>query len=150
MNTETDRTSPVPVFQVRTCYNPRAIGESFTFINCDFGTDTEYGVYDSMTGIFTVKIAGIYQFKFDALQEVKNDYGLTYIELRVDGVKVAEFLSQSPPEKRDYEPVALSTTLPVTEGQRVGVYLAGGRLYAASPTYDTIFSGFLFPDKETA
>ena len=148
MNTETDRTSPVPVFQVRDCYNPRAIGESFTFINFDFGTNSEYGVYDSATGIFTVKIAGVYQFKFDALQQASTADHHTHIELRVDGVKAAEFLSQSPPEKRDYEPVVLSTTLPVKEGQRVGVYLAGGRLYARSSS-DTIFSGVIFPLKET-
>ena len=144
MNTETDRTSPVPVFQVRNCYNPLAIGESFTFINCDFGTNSEYGVYDSTTGIFTVKIAGVYQFNYDALQQANNVNHYTHIELRVDGVKAAEFSSQSPTEKMDYEPIALSTRLPLKEGQKVGVFLAGGMLYTAKPNRDTQFSDLSF------
>jgi len=102
------------------------------------------------TGIFTVKIAGFYQFRYDALQLANNVNHYTHIELRVDGVKAAEFLSQSPTEKMDYEPIVLLTTLPLKEGQKVGVFLAGGMLYTAKPYYDTQFSGVCFPDKETA
>jgi len=40
--------------------------------------------------------------------------------------------------------------LPVRKGQWVGVYLAGGRLYATSTTYDSIFSGVIFTNKKTA
>jgi len=125
------------------------IGKALTFTN-DLGTETEYGVYDFLTGIFTVEKPGVYQFKFDALQQANTADHHTHIELRVDGLKAAEFLSKSPSEKRDYELIALSTTLPLKEGQQVGVFLAGGRLYAASPSYATQFSGVVFPDQEAS
>ena len=113
------------------------------------GTNTEYGDYHAATGIFTVKISGLYQFRFDALQQANNVNHFTHIELRVDGVKAAEFMSQTARGKRDYEPIALSATLAVRKGQRVGVYLAGGRLYATSSIYHPTFSGVIFPLKET-
>ena len=142
---KTNYTNPITVFKVSGC-NFGSIGKALTFTN-DLGTETEFGVYDFLTGIFTVKTAGVYQFKYDALQLANSVNHYTHIELRVDGVKAAEFLSQSPPEKKDYEPIALSSTLPLKEGQQVGVFLAGGRLYAASPSYATQFSGVVFPDQ---
>ena len=101
----------VPVFGVSVCSVPRGIDESFSFEKINFETKFEYGTFNLKNGMFTANAPGLYQFHFSALQQVSKINHFTNIELRVDGVKKAEFLSQLIRGKEEYEPISLSSML---------------------------------------
>ena len=136
----------VPVFGVSVCSVPRGIGESFSFEKSNFETKFVYGTFTLKNGMFTANAPGLYQFHFSALQQVSKINHFTKIELRVGGVKKAEFLSQLIRGNEEYEPISFSSTLTLKQGQKVGVFLAAGELYTASPSFPTRFSAIFFSD----
>lgn len=141
----------VPVFSVRKCSNPTAERDTFlTFSSLDFETDSKYGVFDLATGLFTVKTAGTYMFKFIGyVSKGPNKFSHRVAVKGVDGdVKAAVSYTATSSKDREYLAVPLSANTAMKIGEKIGIFWAYGDLYDAGHVHVTRFSCFFLPAEE--
>ena len=90
--------------------------------------------YNKHTGVFAVSLEGLYQFTFHVQQ-----YGVGYVQLRVDGKVVCERYSG----ESGYDALSCSTIQQLRFGQTVDVYLSSGKIYYTNSKDDNTFHGVL-------
>ena len=90
-----------------------------------------------MDGVFTVPIDGVYEFSF-AYNRYGPDSADQSMYIRVDQVPVAHIFAFSP-----WESASENLVLNLSIGQRVDVYLRGGRGLIANQNTDVHFTGHL-------
>lgn len=139
----------VPVFSVENCTNPSAVkGESFGFSTSLIDAQTDHGVFDLPTGLFTVETAGTYQLNFNAYVKLDSAVCSDHLcNLRVNGKIVAVSYNHS--KTLGYQPAVISALLPLDAGDKVGIFAFKGHLYQ-SATFKTRFFGILFDENPSA
>jgi hypothetical protein len=133
----------VPVFSVWKCTNPTAERDTFlTFASLDFETDSKYGDFDLTTGLFTVKTAGTYLFKFSGhVGEGANLISHCVVLKGVDGnVKAAVTYAATSLKVGGHQPILLSAHTPLKIGEKIGICRANGELYDDGHAYVARFS----------
>ena len=139
----------VPVFSVENCTNLAAAkGESFGYSTSLIDAQTEHGVFDLPTGIFTVETAGTYQFNFNAYVILDPAVSSAHrFDLKVNGETGA--VSYNDSVSTCYQPAVISALLPLNTGDKVGIFSVKGKLYQ-SATFKTRFFGILLNEVPSA
>ena len=88
-------------------------------------------------GIFTAPVAGLYHFQFVGLKD--HSKISVYVLLMVNGVNVALCYADAP---ANYNPLTLSTSLPLKSGDRVWL-LADGSSNIHEDGHRNVFTGWL-------
>ena len=125
------------------CTNPAAEIDTFlTFSSMDFETDSKYGDFDLATGLFTVKTAGTYLFKFSGhVGEGANHISHRVVLRGVDGnMKADVTYTATSLEVGGYQPILLSAHTPLKIGEKIGICQANGELFDNGQVYETRFS----------
>ena len=97
------------------------------FSKFGFETNTEFGDYHLKKGVFTVKKAGMYQFKFTGLVKVTDSSTAYQFKLRIDGLTISVCCADS--TMKGLQQIALFARQYLHVGQKVVMIRVSGGLY---------------------
>lgn len=128
----------VPVFSV---FHPVQLGArlNVTFAHHEVGLDEdhEHGIFDLVTGTYTVLTTGVYLIFFSGVCASNNE---TLVEIRVNGISRAASCAVL---SDGTCPLVLTATLRLNAGDLLDAFIAAGELYNDNGQQFTRFSAIL-------
>lgn len=108
------------------------------FSKFGFETNSEFGDFYLKKGVFTIKKAGMYQFKFTGLVKVTDSSTAYQFKLRADGLTISLCCADSTIEGLQH--IVLFARQYLHVGQKVVMIRVSGGLYEARIVSPTQFS----------